>query len=769
MTRSLPLSILSPFLRTATADAQTGRSVSKKCFRLMCSPQRGAYTVTRFFVILFLVSSPCFGQAWSGVVSSSRAINWTGGGLPATYPDGETTPNPWTPPARTTQYGSTINPSGAASTDLSNINTAMANCTNGDYVRLGSGTFLIQGALILSGSQVAPGKSCTLRGVGPMSTTLAVSGSGVLWFGSGSSGGTCSLTSSSNYSVGSTSLTCSGNQPPVGAVAALTQCDTGFSGNPCTGTSADNGGLFVCGYSSSTCSQQSGGSSNSSQNQMFYITAVSGSGPFTVTTNEGLYLPNWAYARTPVLSWNNLEAQGVGVGLEDVSVVYTGTGGTAIQVTNAYASWVKGVRFVGAGSNAALYFSNASHCLVLNSYFFPDPQLDGNYPPAIWRTYSSDLLILNNMMMSESAPIGAEGGNSGNVTAYNFARDSFTAYPFNLSYNHHAFDSFDLWEGNEFGEYTQDNTWGTSGLFTFFRNVGVCSDTPYATFSDADYHSFQLDSFNRFMNTIGNAWGSSFCTSYSGGGGGSIYIIGSSSPGDSLAGTSLMRWGNCDVVSSPHCRFVSSEVPASMTGNAAPFNNPVPPNNNLPCSFYFSVGSSPCSPKYSGGSGLSFWSVCKTWTAFPTSCSATQTQPFPIAGPELTSGNYVNGYAYDVPAAIAWEYLPVDATYQKSFTISGSSWSGGIETLTFTGGVLPNTTHLMGAFQLSGVNSACTNGAFMTGANSELLMTGSNSTTVQYALASNPGTSCTGTMKFPDVRQFDERVYMADGSGVGDP
>jgi hypothetical protein len=67
----------------------------------------------------------------------------------------------------------------------------------------------------------------------------------------------------------------------------------------------------------------------------------------------------------------------------------------------------------------------------------------------------------------------------------------------------------------------------------------------------------------------------------------------------------------------------------------------------------------------------------------------------------------------------------------------------------------------MGPFQLAGVSSACMAGATV-GASNELLMTGSNASTVSYALPSNPGTGCTGTMKFPDVRQFDERVYQSD-------
>jgi hypothetical protein len=76
--------------------------------------------------------------------------------------------------------------------------------------------------------------------------------------------------------------------------------------------------------------------------------------------------------------------------------------------------------------------------------------------------------------------------------------------------------------------------------------------------------------------------------------------------------------------------------------------------------------------------------------------------------------------------------------------------------------------HIMGGFQLPGVNPAC----FPSGlpANDEILMTGSsyvNASTIKvvYSLASNPGVSCTGTMKFPNIRQFDQRVYQNDPSG----
>ena len=139
----------------------------------------------------------------------------------------------------------------------------------------------------------------------------------------------------------------------------------------------------------------------------------------------------------------------------------------------------------------------------------------------------------------------------------------------------------------------------------------------------------------------------------------------------------------------------------------------------------------------------------------------------PAVGPDVTGGDEAQGYAHDIPAAIAYKSLAIDSAYQNSYTVTGSSWSGGAETLAVTG--LPSSSgHTMGGFQLQGASAAClpTSGVSYTArADGEILMTGSNATTISYALTSDPGTSCTGTMKWPDVRQFDERVYEADLAG----
>jgi hypothetical protein len=607
-----------------------------------------------------------------------------------------------------------------------------------------------------------------------------MTGSATIWMGAAGTGGSCKLKASSNYAAGSTSITCnglSGGAPVVGDIVTLVQCDTGFSGSPCSGTSEDNGGLFVCSFQTTCMTEPSGSGNNASQQQNFVITSVtSNSGTYSIGLNHGLHMPNWAYAQTPVLSWNSFTYDGVGVGIEDMTIYYSGTSSMnwSVQMQNTYASWIKGVRFLGTPATAGIGVEASENGLLLNNYVFADVAIDGNYPPSLHTDTSSDLLILNNIL-TYGPNWESDGGDIGVVFAYNYMRDGFTLYPLHGPYDHHAYNSFNLIEGNIAPDLTEDDTWGTHDLDTYFRNYSPCSDVPYTTFSQgSNPRSMVTDSYQRFMNVVGNAFGTlgtlSLCPAYQGSSTTSdiIYRISST---DGLVSTSLMRWGNVSVVqqstdtpANSGVRFVSSEVPSSLLSPNTSFSNFVPSNDILPCSFFL-AGYTPtnCTAHNNGGTGLSFWKVCTAWTTFPTSCATSSTTPFPFAGPDVSGGSYVDGYAYSNPAAIAFSNLPVDTTYQKSYTIASSSWSSGTETLTFNSSVLPNGTHLMGAFQLSGVNSACTSGATFN-SNNEILMTGSSSTTVQYALASNPGVSCTGTMKFPDVRQFDESVYQDDSS-----
>lgn len=706
--------------------------------------------------ILLLFSILSYGQSWSGILSTTRAIDWGHAGLQATFPDGETTPNPWTPPTRpactTAQAGITVPvPSG---TSLTSIATALTNCASanhtGSYLLLGNGSFALASAFLRFNGM----NYVTLRGSGPMSTTIKVTGTSHIEFGASSSIGSAPLTSDpSNYNIGATSIKVTTATPPsVNTLAWIAQCDTGFSGAPCKGSPSDNGGLFVCGLYSAC--DLSGGSPTTNQNQQqeLIITSVtnSGGGTYTIGLASGLFMPNWAFSQNATLYWETSNVA-IGDGLEDLTLTMDNSQDQQVSFNNAIDSWIKGVRFVGGGVNRTIGTGGKNNLIVNNYLYVQTPSALGpNINNIINMGFDSDFMVLNNILTGGTAVEGAFSPQA-DVIAYNYGRDVQTTYYQATEFMHQGGSSFMLFEGNQWDVSEDDDTWGTHNLNTWFRNYLSCWDAPYVTLNA---RALQIDNFARFENVAGNTLGGPQCTAgYQGTSAslGYIYVIPSS---DNVALDSMMRWGNCDTFTGT-CRFQSSEVPTSLSGNATPFENFVPSSQNLPASFF--MNDAVAQPD--GGTGLSWWKVCTNWTTFPTACATSRTPPFPTSGPDVSSGPYVNGHSYDIPAAVAFNNLPIDTSYQNSYSITGSNWSKGTETLTVSG--LPNVLHLMGPFQVSG--GACGTGS------GEAYMTGSTSTTISYALASNPGSCSSGTFKFPDVRQFDERVYQSDPNGEPPP
>src|SRR5580693_6101196 len=78
-------------------------------FWSLLRPLRGAVTMNKLLLIFCLLASPCFGQAWSGVIAPARATNWTQAGLPGDVP----------PDASWTQAGATISPCGSSGSPVS--------------------------------------------------------------------------------------------------------------------------------------------------------------------------------------------------------------------------------------------------------------------------------------------------------------------------------------------------------------------------------------------------------------------------------------------------------------------------------------------------------------------------------------------------------------------------------------------------------------------------------------------------------------------------
>jgi MYXO-CTERM domain-containing protein len=765
----------------------------------MPSARSGLLTGLPALAALLLAPQTAFAQPWSEIISSSRAIDWTGAGLPAIFPDGETTPNPWTPPTRTActsaQAKTTVPiPSGASEAA---IQTALENCAaaaHGLYLALAcNGSYSWTSEYVLRNANYT-----TLRGCGGSTPSVLNmnGGNSLLGFGTsymGLAGGALSA----NPSAGATSVTIVGatGEPVVGDIAWFNQCDPGWTGSlgtssdTCTtGAYSDPGGLFACGGSSvcNTNGNGSGGSGHNNQMQAVWITSVTpvtgGSCPsspcYTVGFTPGVYLPNWSTSANAALYWQGASELALGVGLEDLTINYQGGGVDGIQMAAAYASWIKGVTFYGAAANRGLFVEDqTSNSLIANNYAFgATPSSPTIQSPFVATSNDSANLLINNIAEQGSIYEGF-GGSSGDVFAFNYSRDVNTTDYQGMFFEHNGGSSFPylmLFESNEANKWLDDDTWGTHALNTTFRNYFNCGDSPFIIPGQPGA-GIAVDSFARGDNAIANAIGGpsaagGSCTTYEGTGVGNVFRLNQSGL-DAIAQTSLLRWGNVSTVTqstdtptSSGVRFVSTEIPSGFSGSAALFNNSVPGSKALPCSFFLpGYASTTCTPRPSGGTGLSFWKVCAAWTKFPTSCATTKTQPFPVAGPDVSSGPYVNGHAYDTPAAIAWANEPINTALQGSYTVTSSSWSGGTETLTLSSFI--TGTHNLGPFQLMGAANACTSGAsFNPSTNNEIFMTGGNaSTTIQYSLATDPGTNaCNATVKYPDVRFHDERVYGSD-------
>jgi hypothetical protein len=748
--------------------------------------------------ILLLFPTLSHGQAWSNILAPARAIDWTKAGLPTyTWPDGETAANPWTPPTRT-QCGSTLTPIGSGSDDGPQIVTALSasGCNNGHYVLLGSGTFIINSQIRMTPAYMGNNNYVTLRGSGPQNTILKVTytGSGqAIDIGNEVTSTTDTITNtSSNFAQGNTSVVVSGSEPPTNAVAILSQCDTYLTGNPCapTGAEADNGGLWVRDFFTVCSNQTAPGGPGNSQQQRVFIKNVTGSGStWIVTFTPGLYLPNWgtnvnvagtggASFPTPTLTWTNSSYEAMGMGVEDLTVDLTAGHSYVSPFNGAWASWWKGVRFVGPGGGSCcpLQVSDAENSLFANNYYF-GANSSGVGPGLIWNHSEDSAMLRLNNIWTNAGGINlteATGLDEGDVNAYEYGRDSDTTQVYNCDAEHAGGTAYLLREGEEFGCSEDDFTWGTKYLNTWFRNNISGYDPPYV--GEAAPRGIVPDNTMRFENVIGNVIGASGqLTTYSSSSAVSPVAIGcDGSTCSSLSIPTQLRWGNYayGCTGDSHCNnvtFNSGDNPSSIASPNAAMDNLASPSTSLPCSMFMSsFTSTTCAGYPSGGTGLSWWKVCTNFTPTSGTCGGTtQTQPFPPVGPDVTGGPYANGYAYDIPAAVAWKTLPVDSSYQVSYSVTGSTWSGGTETLTVSG--FPTTHATMGGFQLSGANAACypSGGVSYTGrSDNELLMTRASSTTIAYALASNPGVSCTGTAKWPDIRQFDERVYQSDPGGT---
>jgi hypothetical protein len=411
---------------------------------------------------------------------------------------------------------------------------------------------------------------------------------------------------------------------------------------------------------------------------MQFVKVVSISG-LNVTIDTPLYMPNWNNAKPHGAWWGNFTIQNSGI--EDMTLDHQAdtnptTGAIfGIEISDAYNCWVKNVRSIIA-NRAHVRFEDAAHSVVRDNYFYGTLNLQSQ-SYGVESYESSDNLIINNIF-HHVASGNLYNGNVGTVDAYNYGIDDANNFPtFALSSTqfHAAGEDMTLSEGNQGVSITSDVKHGTHNFNTTFRNFLIGPDAA-APSKTSNTMVVDLQSFSRFYNIIGNVFGKAgYANTYQVATGGStsncntaIYNLGFPNdecssdgasppavPADPLVSSTLMRWGNWDVVNNAS-RFVSGEVPSGLSQ----FANPVPANNNLPTSFFLVSGGVP-------------YSNPPTWWA-----TAYGTPAWPAIGPDVTggtvtsgsgTGSNLGGHVYLIPAALCQQNLAQDSTNYPSTVI----------------------------------------------------------------------------------------------------
>lgn len=682
--------------------------------------------------MLLLCAVPALSQNWSGILDTSRAVDWSSVG---------------TTIANRTTICSTL----SAGATAAQINSAIAACGTGQVVYLNAGTYNLAGGIAFTGKS-----NVTLRGAGPDQTILkftAGTGCGGLgadvcvisnpanYIGDAAilPGGAKSCLWTAGYAQGATSITLNscGASPPLNQFIILDQAND----------SADTGGVYNCSLGS--CNNEGSTDTNGrtisgsihSQPQLVYVSNVSGSGsgPYTVTISPGLYANNWRTGQAPGAWWPGYVS---GDGIENMTVDHTNSPSSihaGIYFYNAYNSWVKNVRGINSNRNQVWLYQSGK-ITVRDSYFYGTKNgAQESYGIEFW--ISSDCLIENDIFQHIASPIETENY-SGSVVAHNYSIDDYfpigggnwlqVSYP-----NHGAGGHMNLFEGNTFQGLIGDDDWGTASLMTYFRN----QLSGWETNMTMNTMPTQTWWGNRGYNFVGNVLGKvGYHTQYevspgvgsTGSCDKSIYTFGwrgtrCQGTSESLPRSTSMRWGNYDTVNAAVRWDATESSPGAVTYINA---QSTPASHTLPASFYLSAKPS-------------WWTT--PWGV----------PPWPAIGPDVTGGTGPGGFAYNNPAQTCYNHTSIDSAYGTANVLLFNANNCYAATATSLVSFSP-TSRAFGNQQISTTSSALT--VTMTSAGTgtininSISVTGTNPT--NFAQTNNcgaslaSGASCTITITF---------------------
>lgn len=417
------------------------------------------------------------------------------------------------------------------------------------------------------------------------------------------------------YTIGSTPTTTSftyTSEYPADTLAASGHTPNNFAST----ATVDLGEMMVC-QTGGLCRAAAGGYGSQgrldggayrSQIQIVQITNIVGN---VVSISPAIFRDNWgthgktvANTRSPGAWYRGPSV--VGDGIENMTLDHSGSTALVygIRFIGARDCWVRNIRSINSVTAHVQMFMSY-HNTVASSYFYGTTTAGiGAYG------YEGRLetlnLVINNIFHHLPSPT-ILGSTTGTVIAYNYGFDNF--------YNsagwmvpglkvHDTGDAYTLYEGNQMAGFKADYIHGMHALPTLFRNALSGRETnlyngptPASTVTGT-YPINLISASGRYTNIVGNVMGTAgYHTKYEtstattpGSVNTSIYVMGFGSTQDNcnfnycdpLTPTTLLRWGNYDVLTG--VRWDSTEVPSGLSLYA----NPVPADHALPRSLFLS-------------------------------------------------------------------------------------------------------------------------------------------------------------------------------------
>jgi hypothetical protein len=565
--------------------------------------------------ILLLFSALSYGQAWSGILSPARAVDWTQAGLPGGIP------------SRTTICANVL-----VSDNTAAIQSKINACPANQVVKFPTGTWNLSGNIYAN-------KGIVLRGNGPTNTLINLSG-GDIFFSVAGSGGlgnyppnlgsthwTGGLTQGSTVlSLASTAGVVAGQRIVLDQHNASYVFTFAVEGECTSGNS--------CGRNDSPL--QFYGADSRAQEEIVEIQSVDS--PTQITIKAPGVSHDYTIGLTPqAFYWNTSGAQGPGnikfAGVENMEI-NANTNDDAISMPFCDYCWVKNVAIIHT-ARAGVFFWWGMHDEVRDSYISASNTSGGPTEYGIEVLASSFTKIENNIFYGVTSNILPETS-YGLVAGYNYTLNTATGAQFGSFEPHLAHNVLQLYEGNVIDEVMYDNSWGSSSQNTSFRNR-MSGHSP----NKNNYRAaLKVNSQNHYMNIVGNVLGDpTFHTRYrcdnvdTNQSDNFVYDLGfwnsceagidANNPYDTVTQSSLMRWGNWDGVTWKAngntngvrwCTGSGAGNPACTASETASTDPTFPglasPITTLPASFYNGVTSAHASC----GTGLPYWKNPATGT-----------------------------------------------------------------------------------------------------------------------------------------------------------